>query len=130
MVTAHPGHEENLDIDIHQTPCWIERVTALSSIVIVDCPTTKSDLLWIEKLAGLSSVKWVDADYHISIEAIPNDLKNNQWHLQNTGQKIGNQHGLEGADISAVLAWDIQVGSKDIVVAIPDTGIYLEHQEL
>ena len=31
--------------------------------------------------------------------------------------------GKEGADIDANLAWDITVGSKDVVVAVIDTGI-------
>ena len=33
-------------------------------------------------------------------------------------------------DIDANLAWDITVGSKDVVVAVIDTGIRYTHQEL
>ena len=48
------------------------------------------------------------------------------WGLNNDGA-IG---GKEDADIDANLAWDITVGSKDVVVAVIDTGIRYTHQEL
>jgi subtilisin family serine protease len=48
------------------------------------------------------------------------------WGLKNTGQ----DGGQDGADIDVDLAWDITVGSKDVVVAVIDTGIRYTHQEL
>ncbi|WP_204104620.1 MULTISPECIES: S8 family serine peptidase [Spirulina sp. CCY15215] len=48
------------------------------------------------------------------------------WALNNTGQN----GGTLDADIDAPEAWDIQRGSKDIVVAVIDTGIDYNHQDL
>lgn len=48
------------------------------------------------------------------------------WGLKNTGQN----GGVENADIDADIAWDITTGSKDVIVAVIDTGIRYTHQEL
>src|SRR5205807_177978 len=49
---------------------------------------------------------------------------------QNTGQVIQGVAGTPGADISAVRAWDISVGSRSKVVAVIDTGIDYTHTDL
>lgn len=50
----------------------------------------------------------------------------NQWGLYNHGAL----NGIEDADIDAVEAWTITTGSKDIIVAITDTGIDFLHPDL
>lgn len=68
----------------------------------------------------------------ISDETFPNDsLFHKQWSKYNTG--LGS--GYEGADISAVKAWDITRGGltahgDTIVVAIIDGGSDLDHEDL
>jgi len=52
-----------------------------------------------------------------------------QWGLQNTGQTINNVTGTPGADINAPAAWDVSTGSSNIVLAVLDTGIALNHRE-
>ena len=46
-----------------------------------------------------------------------------QWGLHNTGQFIGGQTGIVGADIRAVEAWNIHPGSSSVVVAVVDAGV-------
>ncbi|MEM9541393.1 MAG: S8 family serine peptidase [Cyanobacteria bacterium P01_E01_bin.42] len=48
------------------------------------------------------------------------------WALNNTGQN----GGTPGADIDVTEAWDVQQGSKDVVVAVIDTGVDYNHQDL
>ena len=48
-----------------------------------------------------------------------------QWGLHNTGQ-----NGLMDADIDAPEAWLIERGSKDVVIAVIDTGIDYTHPDL
>jgi subtilisin family serine protease len=57
----------------------------------------------------------------------PNDpLYGNQWHLKNTGQT----GALADADVDADLAWDTTTGRSDLVVAIIDNGVQLDHPDL
>ncbi len=50
---------------------------------------------------------------------------NQQWHLNNTGQ-FG---GTVGNDIRACQAWDITMGCANIVVAVLDHGLELNHPD-
>jgi subtilisin family serine protease len=63
----------------------------------------------------------------ISLQSTPNDPQFNLlWALNNTGQT----GGTPDADIDAPEAWNIQQGSKNVVVAVVDTGVDYNHQDL
>ena len=63
----------------------------------------------------------------LSALSYPNDPKySEQWALLNSGQT----GGTSGADIKASGGWDITTGSKDIVVAVIDTGVDYTHPDL
>jgi subtilisin family serine protease len=69
----------------------------------------------------------VEADAADASQTIPNDPRfGEQWALHNTGQEdiagVGTP-GTPGADIDAPKAWEATTGSKNIVVAVVDTGI-------
>jgi subtilisin family serine protease len=60
--------------------------------------------------------------------ATPDDLLfSRQWGLDNQGGIFG---GLPDADIDAPEAWDRVTGSNDVVVAVVDDGVGVEHPEL
>ena len=66
-------------------------------------------------------------DGQSSLNFIPNDPKfNEQWNYNNTGQ--GN--GTAGKDIKLVDAWDIETGKPNVLVAVHDMGIQLDHPDL
>ncbi len=78
-------------------------------------------------------LSWAEPRYHKtlfddnSIRWSPDDpLLDNQWHYHNTGQA----GGTPGADISLFEAWDIEKGHPDVIVAVIDTGIDYNHEDL
>lgn len=50
-----------------------------------------------------------------------------QWHYHNDGSIY---HSVKGADINLFEAWKITTGKKNVVVAIVDGGIDIEHPDL
>jgi len=77
--------------------------------------------------AATTGIAYVEPDYVITGAAVPNDPSFSQlWGLSNTGQS----GGLRDADIDAPEAWDVTTGSRNVVVAVIDTGIDYGHQDL
>jgi thermitase len=68
-----------------------------------------------------------------SFMSLPEDPRFGElWGLQNTGDNEpgSSTPGVEGADINATRAWEITKGSKDIKIAVIDTGIDYTHPDL
>ena len=55
-----------------------------------------------------------------------------QWGLKNTGENSGGMWlpGVAGEDIAAESAWRVTKGSRDIVIAVIDTGVDFTHDDL
>ncbi len=67
------------------------------------------------------------AAYRSNDAAGPNDLYFPlQWHLHNTGQS----GGTPDADINALQAWEVTAGDPNVVVAVQDMGMDLDHPDL
>jgi subtilisin family serine protease len=75
------------------------------------------------------SVEYAEPNYIKRIKAtVPNDpYFGQQWALRNTGTFAS---GTAGADIKAPEAWDITRGNGNIIIAVLDTGIDLNHPDL
>jgi subtilisin family serine protease/subtilisin-like proprotein convertase family protein len=81
----------------------------------------------MKALASHSAVQYVEPNYQLSIQAMPDDPRLSElWGLHNTGQT----GGTADADIDAVEAWDISVGSRDVIVGVIDTGVDHTHPDL
>jgi subtilisin family serine protease len=79
------------------------------------------------------NVEYVEQNFRYNIDdVVPNDPYFNElWGLSNKGQGVnGKPGGLNGADINALKAWELSTGSDDIVVAVVDTGIDYDHNDL
>lgn len=77
---------------------------------------------------GVSGILYAEPNYLDSISAtFPNDARFSElWGMRNTGQT----GGTPGADIHATEAWDLATGSRQVVVAVIDTGVDYTHPDL
>jgi subtilisin family serine protease len=83
-------------------------------------------------LKKLPEVKIVEPNIVIRARGSPNDPDYGKlWALKNTGapDRQGTK-GIGGVDTSAENAWRIQTGSKNVIVAVIDTGVNYRHPDL
>jgi subtilisin family serine protease/subtilisin-like proprotein convertase family protein len=81
----------------------------------------------LKKLRTNPSVLYAEPDYIVSAAVMPDDTRFAElWGMHNTGQT----GGTSDADIDAPEAWDISVGTRDIVVGVIDTGVDYNHPDL
>jgi len=81
----------------------------------------------IEALYRSGAVEYAEPNYQIQLQGIPNDpLFSNQWGLHNTGQS----GGTSDADIDAPAAWNIRKSANAVVVAVIDSGVDYNHEDL
>jgi subtilisin family serine protease len=72
-------------------------------------------------------VATAEANYRLMLEGIPNDPRfSSMYGLNNTGQT----GGTNDADIDAPEAWNINTGTRRTIVAVIDTGVDYNHQDL
>ncbi len=85
----------------------------------------------IDRIATLKGVEYVEPDFVVRADAVPNDPSFGLlWGMQNTGQTVNADPGIAGADARATGAWDVLVGNPGFVVAIIDSGTLLSHPDL
>ena len=80
-------------------------------------------------LSVLDSVNYVEYDAIDKYTKKPSDsayISEDLWGLNNSGAN----GGIFDADIDAPEAWDITVGSDDVIVVIMDSGLHVTHQDL
>ncbi|MCE0494868.1 S8 family serine peptidase [Vibrio salinus] len=83
----------------------------------------------IETLQQLPFVSYAEPDYVIRPDT--NDQYYGLlWGLENTGQDIRGVTGVYDSDIDADLAWSTTTGNPDLIVAVIDTGVDYNHNDL
>ncbi|MGD8567913.1 MAG: Ig-like domain-containing protein [Gammaproteobacteria bacterium] len=82
----------------------------------------------LQMLRADPTVEYAEPNYIYTIQqTIPNDPDFDALYaMHNTGQTAG----APDADIDAPEAWDLQTGSRDVVIAVIDTGVDYTHGEL
>jgi predicted outer membrane repeat protein len=96
-------------------------------LTLVTLPEGTSTVEAVMKFTACADVLYAEPNYKYQLCRVPNDPNFAlQWALDNTGQ----EGGLPDADVDAPQAWDITTGSKDLIVAVLDTGIDPAHPDL
>lgn len=78
-------------------------------------------------------VEYVEPNYYRHATDIPNDtFFSLMWGLHNTGQTLpgDSSPGTPDADIDCPEVWDTQTGDANVVIAVLDTGVDLDHVDL
>lgn len=133
-VKSHKGMtvKENLNV-------------SFGDYMLVNVPASKSMDSAINYLNGLPEVEYAEPNYKLSIgssfegeESTPRDAEFVKlWGLQNRGNNeptrsgdISSTPGTVGADVNALQAWNITKGSRDVTIAVIDTGVDYNHPDL
>jgi len=111
----------------------------VGNFAVVEVASEKS-LNTIELLKSMNEVEYVEEDKtwtfepmsSMNGEVVQDARFAEQWGLKNTGKNSGGwlSRGKAGEDINAEKVWGLTRGSKQIKVAIIDTGIDYNHPDL
>ena len=103
--------------------------TATMALVKSDSLSTEQ---LITNLESQPNVQYAEPNYICRIVEIANDSEfSKQWGLKNTGQKVVGKAGKAGVDINVEAIWSQGVtGAPDKVVAVLDTGVDYNHEDL
>ncbi len=133
VIVTFDGSVDDEDIKNVMKSFGLRRIKTFSALdptymfAIDGSPLRGFELSWA--LMQLDEVEAAEPNFIHDLPemAAPNDpLYSDQWDMNNTGQT----GGTPGADMHMEEAWDISTGSSDIVVAIIDEGVDVDHPDL
>lgn len=96
----------------------------------------------IEKLNSIGAIEWAQPDFVYHTTAVPNDpAYDRQWGVKNTSQTLVKTHTLQSLyatgnpgttnrDMQLETAWNKITDCSNVVIAVIDTGINLQHLDL
>lgn len=96
-------------------------------------PKTTTAAAMAAALGASGLVDWVERDClrDIQLHYTPADPRfPSQWHLAAVGQNINGVTAPTNFDLNITSAWDMTMGSTNVVVAIVDTGVDTNHPDL
>lgn len=108
----------------------VDQISALN-VLVLGVPQSSENRI-VTALSKNPNVEFAELNFLAFAVFTPNDpyFEPNQWGLENTGQTIKDQVGTVDADIDAPTAWDTTQGTSTIKIAILDTGIDQDHEDL
>ena len=119
---AHPGPEPAPEAK-PTVDGWLNA----DGLYTLECPKPLNSEQLLSVLQLIPGLCYAEPDVCGTLSATPNDTHfGEQWGLHNIGQ----EWGMIDADIDAPEAWDVTMGSGDVVVAVLDSGVDYTHPDL
>lgn len=124
-----PQNEVDKQLKMHGAKV-IDTVHGLG-VLVLSVPERNEEKV-IVALSKNPHVEYAEPNFLAFASFTPNDpyFAPNQWGFENTGQTIKAQPGTVDADIDTPKAWDTTTGNSSIKIAILDTGIDQDHEDL
>lgn len=103
-----------------------------SHLFVVKKDKSPNGISAMEELKNNPMVQYAEPNYIYHADKTPNDPDYAKtWGLHNTGGKDSDGRiGVAGIDINVEKAWDVTTGSKDVLVAVIDTGVDYTHPDI
>jgi len=114
---------------IREIGCAVERRQRTPGYYTLRLPSPSDLFDVVRAFVDLPEVRFSEPSYvswDEPLDAPGHDLGAFLWHLENRGERVG----TSGADVSAAAAWELTRGHPDVVIAVIDTGVDLDHPDL
>ena len=129
LVCPKPGQDRALAelhamerISVHRT------FPGMGDVQVLQLPEGANPRAIVAKYQRSRLAQFVELDYFVQAAAVPNDPSFTlQWGLSNSGQGPGS---LADADIDAPEAWEVRTSATNVVIAILDSGVRINHEDL
>jgi subtilisin family serine protease len=97
-------------------------------VVDISVPPGMDAVTFVAQLQQEADIEYAEVNtYGEYLQFIPDDTRFDElWGLDNTGQT----GGTADADIDAPEAWDLEKGDGTVVVAVLDSGVEYDHEDL
>lgn len=96
--------------------------------------------LHLKKFQEINAIEYAELDYvaigggqlnENSTLVVPSDTYfNRQWGLLNNGTQSGIGTVIADADVDMELAWNIQTGDPNMIIAVSDSGLKMNHPDI
>ena len=127
---AYPSKETQKDKLLESVPdvSVVEQFKFVPGLSLIELPEGVSVSDALESLNARDDVLYAQPNYRVYADSVlPNDPSfSSLWGMHNTGQSGGTQD----ADIDAPEAWSVSTGTDTVIVAVIDTGVDYNHEDL
>lgn len=124
ILEIHVGNDINSIISDYKDVLKVSDTYGNTYYLDCDVKNSEEVLVLVKKLSNQEGVKWCEPDMYSSIRSCnSNPYYSSQWYLKNTGY-------YAGMDINVEPAWRLVKGADSVTVAVIDTGVDLEHEDL